>query len=58
MTINGNKVRDQATFDVVNPATGKVEAQAPECSPEQLDEALKAAEAAGSSWAGRRSRTA
>ena len=50
MTINGNKVRGQATFDVVNPATGKVEAQAPECSREQLDEALKAAEAAGSSW--------
>ncbi|MEZ0365858.1 aldehyde dehydrogenase family protein [Mycobacterium sp. pUA109] len=50
MTINGNRVRAQSTYDVINPATGKVQAQAPDCSAEQLNEALEAAEAAGNSW--------
>lgn len=50
MTINGNKVHAQATFDVINPATGEVVGQAPECSVEQLNDTLEGAQAAGRSW--------
>ncbi|MFC4948055.1 aldehyde dehydrogenase family protein [Pseudonocardia sp. GCM10023141] len=50
MTINGAAVGGATTFDVVNPATGRVAAQAPDCSPEQLDAALAAAAAAGPAW--------
>lgn len=50
MTINGNKVHAQATFDVINPATGDVVGQAPECSVEQLNDTLEGAQAAGRSW--------
>lgn len=37
MTIDGKPAETLDTFDVVNPATGLVEAQAPECTQEQLD---------------------
>lgn len=50
MTINGAPVSSGAAFDVVNPATGEVAAQAPACTPEQLDAAFAAAEAAGRTW--------
>jgi acyl-CoA reductase-like NAD-dependent aldehyde dehydrogenase len=50
MTIDGGSVASTTTFDVVNPATGLVEAQAPDCTPEQLDAALVAATAAGPGW--------
>jgi acyl-CoA reductase-like NAD-dependent aldehyde dehydrogenase len=50
MTINGKSVETGAEYDVVNPATGRVEAQAPDCTPDQLDAALAAAAAAGRGW--------
>ncbi len=50
MTIGGRQVATSATFDVVNPATGAVFAQAPECTPAQLDEAFAAAKAAAPGW--------
>ena len=50
MSINGRSAATHATFDVVNPATGEVEDQAPECTPEQLDEAMSSAAAAFSTW--------
>ncbi|TYL55462.1 aldehyde dehydrogenase family protein [Nocardioides sp. BGMRC 2183] len=50
MTIDGKSVDTFATFDVVNPATGLVEAQAPECTPEQLDQAMGSARAAHTDW--------
>ncbi|CAM5699993.1 NAD/NADP-dependent betaine aldehyde dehydrogenase [Streptomyces hirsutus] len=50
MTIDGKPVDTRDTFDVVNPATGAVEAQAPECTPEQLDQAMTSAARAQKSW--------
>jgi acyl-CoA reductase-like NAD-dependent aldehyde dehydrogenase len=50
MTIDGKGAATLARFDVVNPATGAVEAQAPACTPDQLDEAMTAAAAAYRSW--------
>ncbi|GAA5161407.1 aldehyde dehydrogenase family protein [Amycolatopsis dongchuanensis] len=50
MTIGGRAVEGAGTFGVENPATGRVFAQAPECSPEQLDEALHAAADAFPAW--------
>jgi acyl-CoA reductase-like NAD-dependent aldehyde dehydrogenase len=50
MTIDGRQVAAQHTFDVVNPATGEVFAQAPDCSRDQLDEAMAAAERAQRDW--------
>ncbi|MER5387045.1 aldehyde dehydrogenase family protein [Streptomyces sp. NPDC002688] len=51
MTIDGERVTSAGTFGVVNPATGEVWAEAPDCSPGQLDEALLAAQAAQPGWA-------
>ena len=39
------------SIEVVNPATGEAFAEAPDCSPEQLDEAFAAAAAALPAWA-------
>ncbi len=50
MTIGGKPVETLATFDVVNPATGAVEAQAPDCTPPQLDEAFQSAHTAFDEW--------
>jgi len=50
MTINGRGVAGSATIDVINPATGEVFAKAPDCTPEQLDEAVAAARAAFKTW--------
>jgi len=40
----------QATYDVVNPATGQVYATAPASGPEDVDRAFRAAEAAADTW--------
>lgn len=50
LIIDGKKVTTEKTFDVINPATGTVFAQAPDCSPAQLDMAVKAANRAFQSW--------
>lgn len=50
MTVNGRPTPAAKAFDVINPATGAVFAQAPACAPEQLDNAMSAAQAAYRSW--------
>jgi acyl-CoA reductase-like NAD-dependent aldehyde dehydrogenase len=50
MTINGERRTAEATFGVINPATGSVHAEAPACSPAQLDEAFDAAAKAFLDW--------
>ena len=50
MTIDGQVVAAGSTFGVVDPAAGEVFARAPECSREQLDEAMDAATRAGRAW--------
>lgn len=51
MTIDGMPVSGAGTLDVVNPATGAVFAQAPDCSRTQLDDAVAAARRAFPAWA-------
>jgi acyl-CoA reductase-like NAD-dependent aldehyde dehydrogenase len=51
MTINGRAVAGSDKIDVVNPATGEVFAQAPDCTAAQLDDAVGAARAAFPAWA-------
>src|SRR5258705_1319108 len=50
MTINGKAVYGSTTFPVINPATEEVFAYAQECSSEQLDEAIQAAQKAFTRW--------
>jgi len=50
MTIDGKSAATDGEFGVVNPATGEVFAQAPECTPEQLDTAMQAAANAYTTW--------
>ena len=50
MTINGRPAAGHTEFDVLNPATGKVYAQAPEATREQVDEAMAAAAETFRSW--------
>jgi acyl-CoA reductase-like NAD-dependent aldehyde dehydrogenase len=50
MTIAGEPAPTEGTFDVKNPATGKMFAQAPECSRQQLDAAFDAAAKAARDW--------
>ena len=50
MIIGGERHPTEATFDVINPATGEVFAQAPDCSKEQLDAAFDAAKKAQIDW--------
>jgi len=50
MTIDGKAVSGASSLDVLNPATETVVAQAPRCSPEQLDDAVAAARAASRAW--------
>lgn len=50
MTIDGRAVPGEGTFDVVDPSTGVVFAQAPSCSRIQLDVAFDAAAAAFTGW--------
>jgi len=50
MTIGGKAVSGASSFAVLNPATEQEIAKAPDCSPEQLDEAVAAARAAFPAW--------
>jgi acyl-CoA reductase-like NAD-dependent aldehyde dehydrogenase len=50
LTIDGKAVAGEASFPVINPATGTAFAEAPECTRAQLDHAMGAAEAAFKSW--------
>ena len=50
MVIGGDRRAAAGTFDVINPATGDVFAQAPDASKEQLDEAMSAAAKAFIDW--------
>jgi len=50
LTIGGRLHDAPATFDVTNPATGRAFAAAPDCSREQLDEAVDAAATAFRTW--------
>eukprot|EP00930_Biecheleria_cincta_P077454 TRINITY_DN64751_c0_g1_i1.p1 TRINITY_DN64751_c0_g1~~TRINITY_DN64751_c0_g1_i1.p1 ORF type:complete len:492 (-),score=98.18 TRINITY_DN64751_c0_g1_i1:306-1751(-) len=50
MLVNGRLVGAQTTFDVINPAIGKVFAQAPECSPAVLNDAIASAKEAFKKW--------
>ncbi|GGC87620.1 aldehyde dehydrogenase family protein [Chelatococcus reniformis] len=50
MTIDGRAARASAAIPVVNPATGEAFAQAPDCTPAQLDEAVASARTAFKRW--------
>ena len=50
LTIDGKAVTTNKTFGVINPATEEVFAQAPDCSRDQLDLAVNAANRAFRSW--------
>ncbi|GHB82980.1 aldehyde dehydrogenase [Streptomyces umbrinus] len=50
MTINGEAVACEGTFDVIDPATGAPMGSAPQCSPAQLDLAMQAAQSALEPW--------
>jgi acyl-CoA reductase-like NAD-dependent aldehyde dehydrogenase len=50
MTIDGERTAAPSSFGVVNPATGEVHAEAPDCSREQLDQAFDAAAKAFVDW--------
>jgi acyl-CoA reductase-like NAD-dependent aldehyde dehydrogenase len=51
LVIDGQRVPASATFDVVNPATEEVFAQAPDASRSELDRAVDAARRAFPAWA-------
>jgi acyl-CoA reductase-like NAD-dependent aldehyde dehydrogenase len=51
MTVAGSDVPTSKSFGVINPATGEIFAEAPECSKEQLDAAFEAASKAQRDWA-------
>ena len=50
MTIDGRCVSGFATFGVINPASGKVFASAPDCTREELDAAMESSARAFSAW--------
>jgi acyl-CoA reductase-like NAD-dependent aldehyde dehydrogenase len=50
LIIGGQQVAAEREFDVVDPASGKVTAQAPDCTPDQLDSAVLAAAKAQREW--------
>src|SRR5215831_17037613 len=50
MIIGGERVGAPSTFGVINPATGEVHADAPDCTREQLDQAFDAASKAFIDW--------
>ena len=51
MTLNGQSVRGVRNFDVINPATEEIISTVPECSDEQLDTAVNAANHSLTAWA-------
>ncbi len=50
MTIDGSSVSSTATIEVINPANGTAFASAPDCTADQLDQAVQAARAAFGPW--------
>ena len=50
MSIGGASVAAKESFGVINPASGEVFEQAPECSPDQLDAAFASAKQAYLTW--------
>ena len=50
MTIDGKAVRGKSTTGVINPATGKVFAEVPDCTKSELDEAMASAARAYPAW--------
>jgi acyl-CoA reductase-like NAD-dependent aldehyde dehydrogenase len=50
MTIGGRMVAADRSIDIINPATGAVFAEAPDCSAEQLDAAVECARTAFKGW--------
>jgi acyl-CoA reductase-like NAD-dependent aldehyde dehydrogenase len=50
MTIDGKAVASDQSFGVIDPSTGRVFAQAPECSRAQLDAAMESSSAAFPIW--------
>ena len=50
LVIGGKKITAEKIFDVINPATGLAFAKAPDCSRDQLDLAVEAANKAYQSW--------
>jgi acyl-CoA reductase-like NAD-dependent aldehyde dehydrogenase len=50
MTIDGQPVSSPGTLKVVNPATGEVFAEVPDCTREQLDLAMQSAKRAFHRW--------
>ena len=50
MTVNGRSVKAEGTFEVINPATGRFLANAPDATPQQLDDTMDGALAAYQSW--------
>src|SRR5689334_16346636 len=50
MIIGGERREGSATFPVIDPATGQAHAEAPDCSPQLLDQAMDAAAGAFESW--------
>ncbi|MGA8708477.1 MAG: aldehyde dehydrogenase family protein [Steroidobacteraceae bacterium] len=53
MTIDGRLVAAKEEFPVINPATGSILAHAPDCSVEQLNAAVEAAQRAFTTWRAR-----
>lgn len=49
-TVGGRDFPTTSTFDVINPATGRVFAQAPDVTPAQLDEVFRVAQEAYAGW--------
>ncbi|MGH7781322.1 MAG: aldehyde dehydrogenase family protein [Candidatus Binataceae bacterium] len=50
MTIDGKSVKGSKSVGVINPATGKVFAQVPDCTKAELDQAMEAAHRAYKTW--------
>jgi acyl-CoA reductase-like NAD-dependent aldehyde dehydrogenase len=50
MTISGRSVKAERTFEVLNPATGRFLADAPDCTPSQVDEVMEGAQRAFQTW--------
>jgi len=50
MTIDGKSVKGSKTTGVINPATGKVFTEVPDCSKAELDQAMSAAQKAFPAW--------
>jgi acyl-CoA reductase-like NAD-dependent aldehyde dehydrogenase len=50
MTIDGKAVKGSKTTGVINPATGKVFAEVPDCTRAELDQAMESAQRAYPAW--------